>query len=119
MLTRNNLCIISISLIIMVGQFLKHKSELFQVFCNCQKMQCNFKYPVCAPHCLETKLKHKRMGPLQFYISAFQNDPSYQKTKRIFEIHRGILEIIQFILSDKYMDRPGQGLRHFFSKNVE
>ena len=39
------------------------------------------------------------------------------KTKRIFEIHWGKLEIIQFILSDKYMDRPGQSLRHFFSKS--
>ena len=35
------------------------------------------------------------------------------KTKRIFEIIRGKLEIIQFILSDKDMDSPGQDLRHF------
>ena len=40
------------------------------------------------------------------------------KTKRIFEIQRGKPEIVQFILSDKCMDRPGQGLRHFFAKNV-
>ena len=35
------------------------------------------------------------------------------KTKRIFEILWGKLEMIKFILSDKYMDRPEQGLRLF------
>ena len=32
-------------------------------------------------HCLETKLKHKRMNNLQFYIPGFQNHPSYPKQK--------------------------------------
>ena len=43
------------------------------------------------------------------------------KTKRIFEILWGKLEIIQFILLDKCMDRPGQawtGPETFFNKTV-
>ena len=34
----------------------------------------------------------------------------------VFESQRGILEIIQFILSDKHLDRAGQSLIHFLDK---
>ena len=76
-------------------------------------------FVILTTHCLETKLNHKKMGTLKFYIPGFQKGSQLSKRKRIFEIHQGKLEIIQFILSYKYMDRPGQGLRHFFSKNVK
>ena len=36
--------------------------------------------------------------------------------KIIFEIQHGILEIIQFILSDKHLDGAGWSLRHFLDK---
>jgi hypothetical protein len=32
------------------------------------------------------------------------------------EIQQGILEIIQFILSDKHLDGAGRSLRHFLDK---
>ena len=38
-------------------------------------------------------------------------------TKRIFEILWGILEIIQFILSNKHLDGAGQSLRIFWKKS--
>ena len=43
-------------------------------------------------HCLGTKMKHKRMGPLQFYIPGFQNDPNYQKQKEFLKSTEGNLK---------------------------
>ena len=67
-------------------------------------------------HCLKINIIHKRMGPLQFCIPP--KSSQLPKTKRIFEILWGKLEIIQFIPSDKYMDSPGRGQRHFLSKSM-
>ena len=58
------------------------------------------------------------MGTLQFYIPGFQNDPSYPNQKEFLKSTGGKLEIIQFILSDEYMDGPGQGQRHILWKIV-
>ena len=44
------------------------------------------------PHCLETKLKHNKMGALQFYIPGFQTDPSYPKQKEFLESTEGNLK---------------------------
>ena len=35
-------------------------------------------------HCLQTKLKHRKISPLQFYIPGFQNHPSYPQQKAEF-----------------------------------
>ena len=43
-------------------------------------------------HCQETKLKHKRMGTLQFYIPGFQNDPSFPKQKEFLKSTQGNLK---------------------------
>ena len=42
------------------------------------------------------------MGTHQLYIPSFQKS-QVPKTKRIFGIHLGKLEMIQFILTDKYI----------------
>ena len=43
-------------------------------------------------HCLETKLNHKKMGTLQFYIPGFQNNPSYPKQKEFLKFTEGNLK---------------------------
>ena len=58
------------------------------------------------------------MGTLQFSIPDFRNDYSYHKQKEFSKSYEGKLEIVQFVLLDKYMDSPGQNLRHFFSQSV-
>ena len=42
--------------------------------------------------CLSTKLNHKKMGTLQFYIPGFQNDPSYPKQKEFLKSTEGNLK---------------------------
>ena len=48
---------------------------------KCFLEQPVFCSPLPASHYQETKLKHKGMGPLQFYLPGVQNDPSYPKQK--------------------------------------
>ena len=43
---------------------------------------------------------------LKFYILDFQNHSNYPKQKDFLKSYQGNLEIIQFILSDEYLDRP-------------
>ena len=48
--------------------------------------------------------------------SSIARNSSAPNAKRIFEILWGILEIIQFILSDKHLDGAGRSPRHFLDK---
>ena len=48
--------------------------------------------------------------------SSIAGDSQKPQTRRIFEIQRGILKIIQLILSDKHLDGAGQSLRYFLDK---
>ena len=64
------------------------------------------------------KFKYQKNGPIPILDPRLQESCQLPKTKRIFEILRGKLEMIQFILSDKDMDSPGQDLRLFLSKSV-
>ena len=43
-------------------------------------------------HCLKTKLKHRKMSPLQVYIPGFQNHPSYPKQKEFLKSTKGNLK---------------------------
>ena len=64
----------------------------------------------CA-HCYFTRLNLKKWSLSNF---AFQH--CKKLTKIIFEILWGILEIIQFILSDKHLDGACRSLGHFLDK---
>ena len=66
-------------------------------------------------HCVEAKLKHKRMGTLRFYIPGFHNWSQLSKTKTIFEIHLRKLETIQFVLSDEYSVVWNNRAAHFIN----
>ena len=65
------------------------------------------------------KFKYQKKQPVLILHPRPSKSSQLPKTKRISEILLGKLEIIQFILVDKDMDGPGQGLRHFLSKNVQ
>ena len=45
-----------------------------------------------TPHWLETKLNHKKMGTLQFYIPGVQDDPSYPKQREFSKSYEGNLK---------------------------
>ena len=64
------------------------------------------------------KFKYQKNGLVPILYPRLQKSSHLPRTERIFEILWGKLEIIQFILSDKHMDGPGQDQRHFFRKSV-
>ena len=58
------------------------------------------------------------MSTFWFYIPGFQNDSGYPKQTKSFEILLGKIEIIHFILLDRYIDSPEQGMRQYLTKSV-
>ena len=73
------------------------------------------KQTLTTTHCYFTRLSLKKWGLSNFAFSIARNSTTPYE-KRIFEILRGILEIIQFILSDKHLDGAGRSLRHYLDK---
>ena len=63
--------------------------------------------PSLCTHCYFTRLNLKKMG---------STSPCVPALLRIFVILWGIFVIIQFILSDKHLDRAGWSLRHNLNK---
>ena len=65
-----------------------------------------------------TQFNYQKNAPIPLLVPSPPESSQLPKTKIIFEISRGKLEIFQFILLDKDMDGTGQSLRHFLSKNM-
>ena len=65
------------------------------------------------------QIKPLKNGASLILPSSIARNSSAPNAKRFFEILWGIFEIIQFILSDKHLDRAGRSLRHFLDKVKE
>ena len=52
----------------------------------------NFALDSIVTHCLAAKLKHEKMGTLQFYIPGFQNNPNYPKQNESLKSTKGNLK---------------------------
>ena len=62
------------------------------------------------------QIESQKNKPFLVLPSSIARNSQQPKAKLFFEIHRGIPEIIQFILSEQHLDRAGRSLRHFLDK---
>ena len=66
--------------------------------------------------CYFNRLNPKRISPFQFCLPALLGIHRNPTQKEFLKTKQGILEIIQFILSDKHLDGAGRSLRHFLDE---